>query len=155
MPDELIIINNLIQEHEAIKEHMQSVSTLAGDWKGMEWDNLTNLTHEQILLLNNKCSNLKHAVASLDEGLKQHWDHEDKGLPGLMGNKLMKSINIEHDEIKKQMNEVNFVISKSTPQEFLANREYLRHIVSYLSQLITEHEITENSILQLLKKQLI
>lgn len=155
MPDELTTINNLLQEHEAIKDYMKAVSALSEDWKEREWEGLTNLTHEQIQILNRKCFNLKQTMSYLDEGLKKHWDHEDRILPELIGNPLMKSIHIEHEEILKQMREINFVIAKSTPQEFLANRSYLEHIISYLSQLISEHEIKENAVLELLKRQFI
>jgi hypothetical protein len=84
MPDELNSIESLIQEHEAIKGHMKSVSALAEDWKEMEWDDLTNLSHEQLQALNCKCLNLKETMGYLDDGLKNHWEHEGKIFPGLI-----------------------------------------------------------------------
>lgn len=155
MQDTLNIIDNLIQEHEAIKGHMKSVSALTEDWRGMEWDASTDLNHEQLQALNGKCFNLKQTMDYLDEGLKNHWTHEDNVLAELIGNPLMKSIKIEHDEIKKQVREINLIIDKCTPREFLANRAYLMHIISYLGESIREHEIKEDTILQLLKKQYI
>jgi hypothetical protein len=153
--DELSVINNLIQEHEGIKGNMKSISTLAEDWTGMEWGDLPNLDHEQLHALNNKLFNLKQTMTYLDEGLKRHWGYEDKVLPELIGNTLMKSIQIEHNEIIKQMNEINFALNKSSPQDFLTNRSYVKHLISYLCQLISEHESKENTILQLLKRQFI
>ena len=155
MADELTIINKLIQEHEGIRGHMKAVSRLAEDWTGMEWDDLSNLNHEQLQALNTKCFNLKLTMGYLDEGLKGHWAHEDQVFPDLIGNPLLKSIHIEHGEILKQMREIDFVLAKSTPQEFLANRAYLNHLISYLARLISEHETKENTILQLLKRQFI
>jgi hypothetical protein len=153
--DALTVIEGLIQEHQAIKGHMKSVSTLAEDWRGMERDNLTNLGHERFQALNNKRFNLKQTICYLDEGLKNHWIHEDHILPQLIGDPLMKSIKIEHEEIEKQMHEINYLMEKSTPQEFLTNRDYLMEIISHLCQLISEHEIKEDTILQLLKRQFI
>lgn len=155
MSEVLIIIDRLIQEHAAIKGHMKSASESAEDWRGMEWDNLINLTHEQLQTLNNKRFNLKQMIGDLHEGMKNHGEYEEKILPGLIGEPLMKSIVIEHQEIQKQMREINFVLDKSTPQEFLSNRAYLMHIISYLSQLISEHELKEDTILQLFRKQFI
>ena len=102
MPDDLTTIITLIQEHEAIQGHMRSVASTAGNWTGMEWDDLANLTHEQLQALNAKCLAIKQTMAYLEDGLKQHWEHEDKVLPELIGDRLMKSIKIEHDEIVKQ-----------------------------------------------------
>ena len=155
MQNTLTVVDSLIQEHAGIKGHMKSVSSLAEDWKGMEWDELTNLTHDQLQSLNNKWFNLKQTLRYLDDGLKSHWQHEDKVLPNLIGELLTKSIKIEHDEIQKQMREINFVMDKSTPQEFLSNRRYLIDIIAHVCQLISEHEVKESTILQLLKRQFI
>ncbi len=155
MQNTLTVIDSLIQEHTAIKGHMKSVSSLAEDWKGMEWDELKNLTHDQLQALDSKWFNLKQTLCYLDEGLKSHWKHEDKTLPNLIGDPLAKSIKIEHDEIQKQMREINFVLDKSTPQEFLSNRRYLIDIIAHLCQLISEHEVKESTIFQLLRRQFI
>jgi hypothetical protein len=155
MQNTLLVINGLIQEHAGIKEHMKSVTMLAEGWKGMEWDELENLSHDQLQALDSKWFNLKQTLCYLDEGLKSHWEHEDQALPNLIGDALMKSIKIEHDEIQKQMHEINFVMDKSTPQEFLSNRRYLIDIISHLCQLISEHEAKESTMLELLKRQFI
>lgn len=155
VPDVLTIIENLSQEHEAIEWHMKSVGVLARDWMGMDWDDQTSLSHEQLQTLNSRCLNLKQTMHSLEEGMRNHWDHEEKVLPDLIGPQLMKSISIEHDEIRRQMREINYALANSTPQELLTSRDYLESIISHLCHLINEHEKKENTVLQLIKRQYI
>src|SRR5690606_38765582 len=104
---------------------MKSATESTEEWKGMEWDSTTNMTHEQLQALNNKRLNMKQMIGDLNEGMKNQGEYEERVLPGLIGEPLMRSIVIEHQEIQKQMREINFVIDKSTPQEFLSNRAYL------------------------------
>jgi hypothetical protein len=155
LPNELNTIDSLIQEHEGIKGHIKTVASLTEDWSGMEWNELTNLSHEQLQALNSKRFSLKQTMGYLEDGLRKHWDREDQELSPLIGTPLMNSLNIEHNEIQKQANEIDFVIEKSSPQEFLANRNYLNQIVSHLYQLIMEHEVKESTLLTLLKRSFV
>ncbi len=94
-------------------------------------------------------------MSYLDEGLRTHWAHEEELLPQLVGKPLTEAIRIEHNDILKQLKEINFFLVKSTPQEFLHNRSYLKLIVMSFCQLISEHENKENIMLQLLRRRFI
>jgi hypothetical protein len=155
MLDEITTIDNLIGEHEAIKGHMLSISNLAEDWRGLEGKDLADLSPEQTELLNKRLLNMRQTMGYLEDGLQNHWSHEEQTLPDLIGIPIWKSIQIEHDGILKKIKEINLIIVKSNPREFLANHKLLMHAGSSLSKLIREHEVKENTVLLLLKEQFI
>jgi hypothetical protein len=155
MSNELIIIDSLIQQHEAIQGHMKSVICLVDEWKEIDWGDLPNLDHEQLQILNEKHMNFKQTMGYLADGLKNHHQHEEETMPKLIGDNLMEAIRIEHNEMHKQLGEVNFILINVTPQGFLSNRPYLNLVIDNLLRLIKEHSNVENMILHLLKRRFI
>jgi hypothetical protein len=152
MLNELITLDSLINEHSGITGHMNSICKLTEDWKEMEiMAQTSNLDHQQISDLNQKSSNLRITMSYLEDGLMNHWVHEDVVFPGLIGGPLMKALKKEHEEILKQMREINYILSKSSPQDFLSGYSYLNLIISNLCRIIQEHETKEDTILVLLK----
>jgi hypothetical protein len=155
MPYELADIENVLKEHAAINAHMKTISTLADDAILRKLKNSMNRTHEQTQILSNQWHSFEITFRNLEDGIKIHIDHEDRIFKELIGDQLTKSINLEHGEIFKLMKELNSFITKNSLGDFLANQDYLRKIISQLSDLIMEHEEKENVIINLLKKQFV
>lgn len=155
MPYELADIENILKEHEAINAHMQTISTLAEDRDIKQWIKSKILSSEQLQVINTKWLTIQQTFNYLQEGIRIHIDHEDKVFSELVGNPLTTTINLEHNEIHKQLTELNSFITRNGPREFLANREHLGLTINQLCCLIQEHEEKESVILTLLKKQFI
>ncbi len=153
MANELIIIDSLINEHTAISGHMRSVCGLLDSWEANMSVMATQPAQEQAL--GQKGVNLKQTMGYLDEGLKQHHQHEDDVLPSLVGEPMMVALKVEHQEILKQLGEINFVLRDIQPNVLVANFEYLKLIINNLCNLVSLHSSVENTLLNLVKKRYI
>ncbi len=153
MANELIVIENLMKEHEAISGHMRTVCSLLDTWD--DETSASTLRPVQVQSLNRKGINLKQTMGYLDEGIRQHHVHEEEAMPGLAGEPVMEALKIEHQEITKQMREINFVLRDIRPDALLSNFDYLKLIINNLCNLISLHTSVENTLLVLLKKRFI
>jgi hypothetical protein len=153
MADELINIDNLINEHAALSGHMRSVCGLLDTWDKDIPVNDIQPAQEQAL--NQKGINFKQTMSYLDEGLKQHHQHEEEIMPAITGEPIMEALRVEHHEILKQMGEINFVLRDINPRTLAANFDYLKLIVNNLCNLISLHNSVEDTLLNLLKKRYI
>lgn len=153
MPNELIIIDSLINEHTAIAGHMRSVCSLLDVWD--EDISARALLTGQEQSLSQKGVNLKQTMGYLDEGLKQHHKHEEEVIPAIAGELVLEALKIEHREIMKQLGEINFVLRDIQPKVLAANFDYLKLIINNLCNLVSLHSSVENTLLNLLKKRFI
>jgi hypothetical protein len=153
LANELIIIENLMNEHEAISGHMRSVCSLLDAWE--DETSSANLQPEQVRSLSQKGINLKQTMGYLDDGLKQHHGHEEEAMPALAGEPVMEALKIEHQEITKQMREINFILRDVQPAALVAHYDYLKLIINNLCNLVSLHTSVENTLLVLLKKRFI
>jgi len=155
LPNELLLIENLTQEHESIRENAKMVYNLMDGWEETNWEQLEQLEPAQTRHITEKHLNLKQSLDFLCEGLKGHYSHEEEEMQYLVGAPLTEALRIEHGEILKQLEEVNFFLINITPRGFLANGSYLKMIIENLCQLITNHSLKEDTILQLIKRRFI
>ncbi len=155
MPNELLLIESLTQEHETIRESAKRVCCLMDGWEETNWETLEQLQPHETRLINEKHLNLKQSLDFLCEGLKGHYSHEEEEMQLLVGTPLTEAIKIEHGEILKQLEEVNFFLINITPRGFLANGSYLKLIIENLCHLITTHSVKEDTVLQLIKRRFI
>jgi hypothetical protein len=149
----LLVIESLINEHTAINGHMQSVCGLLDNWD----ENLSfkKLQPEKEQSLNQKGVNLKQTMSYLDEGLKQHHQHEEELLPAIAGEPVLEALKVEHGEITKQLGEINFILRDIRPLYLAANLDYLKLTINNLCNLMNLHISVENTLLNLLKKRYI
>lgn len=155
MSNELIMIENLIHDHEAIREHLKQVAKLADDWEQLEQEDLDPTDPAITEDLSFKHINLKQTMGYLEDGIRQHQNYEDEILPSLVGEQVMDALKIEHSEIQKQLKEIKFILLNINPNGLLANMDYLKLIISNLCDLLNHHDEVENLILNLLKKKFI
>jgi hypothetical protein len=149
----LLDIDSLINEHSAISGHMLSVCTLLDTWDEDVSAKTLLAGQEQSLI--GKGINLKQTMSYLDEGLKQHHEHEESVLLSIAGEPVIDALKIEHQEILKQVGEINFVLRDIQPKTLAANFDYLKLIINNLCNLVSLHSSVENTLLNLLKKRFI
>jgi hypothetical protein len=149
----LLQIDGLVKEHIAISGHMRSVCSLLDKWEEDISTDVVQSGKEQSL--SQKGVNLKQTMGYLDEGLKAHHQHEEEVIPNLAGEPVMEALQIEHQEIIKQLGEINFVLRDIQPVSLAVNFDYLKLIINNLCNLVSLHESVENTLLNLLKKRYI
>jgi len=152
MQEVIDFIEKLNNDHEGIRGY---VNIMLAELKDLQYDNrnLNWTTGVEVARLNQKYLNIKQTAGYLEEGLSRHWEIEENQLPALIGKPLMEALQIEHHDILKQLKEVNEILINSSLQEFSEKLIHLDSLVTHLCNLISDHEMKESTILQLLRKR--
>jgi hypothetical protein len=153
MSESQVTVDTLLGEHAAIRAHLNIVSGLTRDWKNL-LDQRENILQspDELRSVGEKRSNLRQAMAHLDDGLKKHHIHEDSVFPSLIGEMLMEAIRMEHVEILKLMEKVNYRIANDRIDYFLREGSEVMRMIDEASTLSSSHATREDGILYFLKK---
>jgi len=161
MPDALEAITRVISEHSKVTEHIK----LAGDtMNGI--DALFTLQKTQYKAgwsmtsdteLIKKRDQLIQTINLLKDGLKNHFDYEEKVLPLLFGELLMKAILREYHEIKGKIENAKTTLIKLEgleQDELLSKGSVVLQIINNLRQTVEDHKSNEETALNMMKKAL-
>jgi hypothetical protein len=146
-------IDNLLEEHMAIRGHLNLVLSLTREWKAvlnLKEAILENPTRMQEVV--EKRNGLRQAMGYLEDGLKNHHIHEDEVLPSLVGDLLMRAIRKEHNELLHRFNRIDEVLLNEKVETFFENgNETLQHIDDLCGH-ARAHSLREDGILYFLKR---
>ena len=161
MSDNLAIINSTIHEHHAIRGHVKLVGDTVADLEALftleterlEW------TVGSPEVISEKQRELQQTMSFLDEGLKNHFAYEEKVLPPLLGELLMRALILEHRGIKKQIDEAKNIVSHTkleglSQEELLSKKSDIKQTIDSVLQLVEEHATREEAILKMVKRAL-
>ena len=158
MEDYMQIIKRVIEEHEDIKLRVKLLGKTISDREAlMTLDKVsTVLVPEEGHL-----AELRDAVlpelSRLEEGLNNHYAFEERNLPTILGELLMRGLCLEHDELRKQLTYVKSIIRESqleglSREELIAKGSEMHdEIYKYLSHK-EEHLASEDGMFRLLEK---
>jgi hypothetical protein len=161
MPDELAIINRVIEEHATIKGHVKLVGDSVTDHEALA--SLEKARADWIPgrpeILSEKQKKLQQTISSLEEGLGNHFALEERSLPPLLGELLMQSLVLEHRKIKKEIDVVKSMaagikLEGLSRDELLAKESQMQQMVDKLHQLVEEHATREEIILDMIQSAL-
>jgi hypothetical protein len=161
MADNLAIVNRAIEEHHAIRGHVKLVGDSVNDLEALF--SLQKARPVWILsspeALAEKKNRLQQTLSALDEGLKNHFNFEDKLFPPLFGELLMQALKIEHRGIKNQIEGAKSLVAKIkleglSQKELLSKKSQIQQKVEDILQSVEEHATKEETILKMLKKTL-
>ncbi len=68
LANELIVIDNISQEHEAIRAHMRTVCSIMDGWEDTNWEEMDNLDQELTTTITSKHMSLKQTINCLNDG---------------------------------------------------------------------------------------
>ena len=161
MSDNLAIINSTIHEHHAIRGHVKLVGDTVADLEALftleterlEW------TVGSPEVISEKQRELQQTMSFLDEGLKNHFAYEEKVLPPLLGELLMRALILEHRGIKKQIDEAKNIVSNTkleglSQEELSSKKSDIKQTIDSVLQLVEEHATREEAILKMVKRAL-
>ena len=161
MPDALAVIKRTISEHNAIREHIRLAGDTVNDIEALITLQRAHAgwTQSSIEALGEKLSRMQQAISFLEEGLKNHFTFEEKALPLLFGDLLMKAILREHHEISKQIESAKTTLSNIKlegleQRELLSQKSGLQETINHLCQAVEEHAQHEEIVLNMMKKAL-
>ena len=161
MLDNLAIINRVIKEHQTIKGDIKLVGDSISDQEAMI--GLTRARPDwipgRLEVLSEKQNRLQQTLSFLNEGLKNYFTYEEKVLPPLFGELLMRALILDHQEIKKGIDAAKSMAADTrleglSREELLAKESHIHQVIDGVCQLIEEHATREEIILEMLKRVL-
>lgn len=160
MPDNLAIINRVIEEHRRIHSGIQAVGQSMNDMEAVfslqqAYASWTTSSIEATL---EKQKQLQKVLELLEIGINNHFAFEEIELPPLLGEMLMQAILSEHKEIRRQIAQARLMVkSRLTDlgQEALLQQKFqIQQAINVMSQTSEEHAAREEIILNMMKKVL-
>lgn len=161
MSNSLATIKKVIEEHQVIRRHLKLVGDTVSDREAV-----SNLEEARIDWIPGRPQslveireNLQQALNSLDEGLKNHFAFEEKNLPSLLGELFMKSIRLDHQEIRKALQQSKTMSTDTrlmglSRDELMHKEAETQQTISNLIQLIEDHAAKEETLLEMLLRVL-
>lgn len=161
MPDALATITKIISEHHAIRGHIKLLGDTVNDIEALFALQRTQSGWGQTSMnaLVEKRDGLLQTVSFLEEGLRNHFDFEEKALPPLVGELLMKAILHEHHRISGQLGGAKTILAgvevgRLDERELLSRKSAIQQSMDSLRQTIEEHARHEEVILAMIRKAL-
>jgi len=161
MEDYLAIINRVIEEHQVIRGHVKLVGDSVPDREALSSLEKTRAdwVPGRPELLAGKQKKLLQAVSYLEEGLKNHFAFEERALPSLLGELLMRAISLDHQQIIKEIEKDRSIVAETSlgeqsREELLSKEAEIQQTINDLCQLVEEHAFREEAILEMLRRAL-
>ena len=158
MLDAITIISKVIEEHHKIRDNIK----LAGDSLNDVEASFTlskaysAWTQSSAVELAARRDQLIRAVSALEQGLKTHFGYEEKYLPPLFGELLMKALLHEHQEVRRQIEIARKTITdmdidKLDRQELIKHKTLIQEHLNHLLQAVEEHAGHEEIVLLMIR----
>lgn len=161
MPDYLAIICEVISQHQYIRQNVKLVGDSVSDMEALFslQKAHSGWAQSSIEALSERLRQLEQVIKRLDEGLKKHFHFEEKALPPILGEILLKALVLEHRNIGKEMGNTRVILSDTkleglTQEELLSKKAYLQQMISKISQVVEAHTSEEELILRTIKRAL-
>jgi hypothetical protein len=159
MLEAIEIINNVIAQHQKITEVVKTTGNNMNDIDAVfsvqnsTWQ-VAWMTTTLPKLLERRGS-LSNTINILADGLKKHFEYEQKALPLVLGEQLMKDILHDHDRVLAQIETTRTFLTgldDLKPDDFHSKRLDLIKDIDSLRDLVLNHAHYEEIILLSIKK---
>jgi hypothetical protein len=159
MIEAIEIINNVIAQHQKITEVVKTTGTRMNDIDAVfsvqnsTWQVAWMTTTLPKLL--DKREPLLNTVNILSDGLKKHFEYEQKVMPLVLGEQLVKDILHDHERVMAQIETTRTFLTgldSLKPEDFQSKRLDLIKDIDGLRDLVLNHAHYEEIILLNIKK---
>ena len=161
MPDALEVITSVISEHRNVREQtkltgdtMNDIDAIFTLWRTQYKAGWSSTAVNDLI---KKRGQLLQTINLLGDGLKNHFGYEEKVLPLLFGELLMKAILREHHEILGQIENAKTTLINlegMDQDELFSKRTVVQQSINNLCQTVEEHAHYEETSLDIMKKAL-
>jgi len=161
MEDNLAVINRIIEWHQAIMGYVKLVGDSISDQEALSA--LEKIRPDWIPgrpdILAEKQKKLKQVMGFVDEGLKNHFAYEEEVLPPLLGKLFMGALILEHQEIRKEIDEAKQIVADIkleglSRDELMSTESRIQQVINSICNLFEEHATKEEIILGMLQRVL-
>ena len=157
MQDEIEKVKHIIEEHTGIKERSKVVGEEINDLEALEDLKMLreSFSGTEEIVLADKLKELKQAMSFFIDGLRKHFDEEEKLLPEILGETLSRALECEHRQITEDINSIIAVGDKEGLDQISQQRSpaIVMHIfqrITALRKMVEEHAQREDVVLQIL-----
>lgn len=151
MPENLTLINRLIQDHEVISNTMDQITDLSEDLAVLEniKDISEDFTPYQYNFLNDRRINLRQNILHFKDGLEIHYNLEEKVLQPLLGDSVKQCLEEQHGQMLQRLRETDELLLNLSPIGIFFNGSYLKQKIAILGQSISTLNSMESSLLEI------
>jgi len=159
--NKLTTVSRALDEHQNIRRHVKLVGDSLNDQEAIAA--LKKARADWIPgrpeILAEKQKRLQQTLNLLEEGLRNHFAVEEKVLPPLFGELLMRAIILRHEEIGRGIDEAKSVaagmkLEGLSREELLSEELHMQGVIDTISRLVEEHANEEEVILEMLERAL-
>ena len=157
MLDEIEKVKHIIEEHTGIKERSKVVGEEINDLEALEDLKMLreSFSGTEEIVLADKLKELKQAMSFFIDGLRKHFDDEEKLFPEILGEPLSRALAHEHRQIMEDINSIIAVGDKEGLDQISQQRSpaIVMHIfqrITALRKMVEEHAQREDVVLQML-----
>ncbi len=161
MPDHLTIIHEVQAQHRLIRENIEHVEEAMSDLEMLFSLQRSHASWSQssVTELPARQEKLSQNIATLESGMKKHFDFEEKSLPPIFGEVLVRALVLVHHKIGERIRVIRenclTVEFAQLPQEGrLAKKSELTGLISGTAHAIQNHASDEEVILKLAEEAL-
>ena len=159
--NKLATVSRALDEHQNIRRHVKLVGDSLNDQEAIA---ALKKAHADWIpgrpeILAEKQKRLQQTLSLLEEGLRNHFTVEEKVLPPLFGELLMRAIILRHEEISRGIDEAKSVaagmkLEGLSREELLSKESHMQGVIDAISRLVEEHANEEEIILEMLERAL-
>ncbi len=161
MPDIAAVIKRVIAEHHSIREHVKLTEDTVNDIEALYslHSAQSGWSQTSITALTEKQDQLLQTVSFLEQGLRNHFSFEEKALPAIFGQLLMRAFLHQHDELDGKIDVVstalaNIKLQGEGQREMFSRRSAIQENIDSLCNTVEEHANHEEIILNMMKEAL-
>ena len=158
--DFLEIIQRAIEEHRKVRSNLSVMGAAVNDLEALFslQKAHANWAQASVDALAENLGRLEQTIDALDTGLNNHFGFEERYLPPVFGETLMKALLFEHNEVRGKVADCRAFTQtnvKGLPQEkLLAHRSALQQKISDLTQTVEGHASREETVFFMLERAL-
>ena len=159
--DKLELLNKIIAAHQVIRGSLSSVGVAVADREAMfslekEQSHWTPGQPGDLAQKHAKC---EEAMGQLGQALKEHFAMEERHLPSLFGDLLMRGLLLEHRDLIEGLERARAMVAASNPEglsreQSLERQSNIRVVIENLSRRVEDHASQEEIIFDMLKRAL-
>ncbi len=161
MADNLAVIRKVIEEHRKIRENIRLTGEAVNDMEALSsvLRTYSSLSQSSIRDLVDTQKKLQQAMSFLIEGLQNHFNFEEKALPPLFGELLMKALIFDHRQVKNKIAVAKSMVFDTRlegldQKDLLARKSAMQEAVGAVCRIVEEHAGREETILNMMKAAL-
>jgi hypothetical protein len=152
------IIDKIIEEHHKIRDNIKMAGDSLNDVEASftlskAYSTWTQSSADELMT---KKDRLIQALSALEHGLNAHFGYEEKYLPPLFGELLMKALLHEHNEVRRQIEGARKSVSEieinaGDSQQNLSRKTAVQEDINHLLQAVEEHAGHEEVVLLMIR----